>query len=57
MVPRKERVRVWLARVRNRSVHADCVDHSMAFAPGPTLFRHFTEEGSGGRRAVCTVAT
>ena len=31
------------------------VDH-MAFAPSPTLFRHFIEEGFSGRRAVCTVA-
>ena len=29
------------------------VDH-MAFAPSPTLFRHFIEEAQ--RRAVCTVA-
>jgi len=27
----------------------------MAFAPSPTLFRHFIEEAQG-RRAVCTVA-
>ena len=30
------------------------VDH-IAFAPSPTLFRHFIEEAEG-RRAVCTVA-
>ena len=31
------------------------VDH-MAFAPSPTLFRHFIEEARG-RRAACTAAT
>jgi hypothetical protein len=37
---------VWLGRVRNEPVPDGYVDQA-AFAPSPTLFRHFIEEAQG----------